>query len=260
MRAPRLKPAIRYYSDLLGRPVENELYDGELYVFHLANGRKLLLDDIRQCDVREPQSRPAAIFVTERLGELHDRATDADFAYVSGIEAGINYPYFVCRDENHNEFVVAERPFGYPGAAETGRGGPIEGVVACVTVPVSDVRKAHARMTKWMSLERERLLPSLNDTESPRSRLLLPDGSYMELVPQLEGVRPSAPIVRLQAGDLPGAYRHIKSIGARMITAAEEAEQGRPILFSGTDGHVLSVEPDGGLHSTALSPASDRLQ
>lgn len=238
VRVPRLKPAIRYYSDLLGRPVVQELYDGELYVFHLPNGRKLLLDDIRQCDIREPLSRPAAILVTEHLRNLHDRAKGTDFAYVSDIEAGVNYPYFVCRDKDHNEYVFAERPFDYPGAEASNRSGPIEACLSGATVPVSDVRKAYAWMAKWLGPGSSP--QTQNHTES--SRFHLSDGSCLELVPKLEGVRHSAPLLRLKSADLPEAYRHIKAIGAHLITKPEEAALGRPILFTGPDGHTLSVE------------------
>ncbi|MFK7697223.1 VOC family protein [Paenibacillus sp. HJGM_3] len=218
LRVRRLKRAIRFYSALFGVPVIEELADGELYMFLLADGRKLLIDDIRQADIREPLSRPIAIVTAEDLGEQHLQVQKMNFAYVSSIESGIQYPYFVCRDRDANEFVVAERPFNYP-AAIASSGGPIGSGICRAAVPSGDIQNAQAFYHAWLG----------------------DNVSCFNVVPKLEGISAASPLLYFPSGNLVAAYQHLQAIGATLHTKMEDAILGHAIRFSDPDGHLMEI-------------------
>lgn len=243
LRVSRLKPAIRFYSALFGWPVVQELYNGEIYVFHMTDGRKLLLDDIRQVHVHLPQARPVAVLTVSDLEAAHERARRIKFHSVSEKEPGIDFPNFVCRDADQNEFIVAERPFPYPGMEGMPNSGPIQAFLPGIIVQVSDIRGAVELYTSWLGVP-----PAASDGLDGTQRLQLQDRSWLELCSQTDPAsRDSFPILRMQAVDALAAYRHLKEIGAAMMTRQDEATRGHPIRFKDPDGNLLSVELAGAM-------------
>ncbi|MEF3303007.1 VOC family protein [Paenibacillus sp. GYB003] len=242
IRSRRLKPAIRFYSALLGQPVVQELYNGEIYVFRMSGGRKLLLDDIRAADIREPNARPVAVLTVPELSAAHERAQRLGFAALSPIENGTGCLYFICRDADRNAFAVADRPFPYPGTDGMARGSPIGSEVGGITIPVSDPDVSRALYEEWLGIaaRAERRTPA-DGGFGFRFR----DGTPVALAARNGDGEPHVPALRLQAFDLPAAYRHLKAMQAEVSTGLEDAERGRPILFRDCDGRLLAVDPTG---------------
>jgi catechol 2,3-dioxygenase-like lactoylglutathione lyase family enzyme len=243
LRVRRLKPAIRFYSALFGWPVVQELYNGEIYVFHMTDGRKLQLDDIRQVHVHVPQARPVAVLTVSDLASAQERTRLIKFHSVSEKEPGIHFPNFVCRDLDQNEFIVAERPFPYPGTEGMPNRGPIQPFLSGITVQVSDIQGAVELYTAWLGAP----LAASKGLEGSQ-RLLLQDRSWLELCPQADpAARDSFPLLRMQTVDAPAAYRHLKEIGATLLTRQDEGTQGHPIRFKDPDGNLLLVESVGAI-------------
>ncbi|XEC93613.1 VOC family protein [Paenibacillus tarimensis] len=237
MRVRRLKPAIRFYSALFGWPVIQEMYNGEIYVFHMSDGRKLLLDDIRGASIIAPWARPAAVISVQHLGATHERAVRAGLDYVSEIENGVHCRYFEFRDNDGHEWWMADSAFVYPGTDGVPSEGPIKTVLPSVAVSVSDTRKAAEQLAAVLDIS----FSSVNDERESRG-LSLPDGARIDFIPQLEGVTGKFPQLRLQTADLPASYRHLQAIGADLLSRSDEAERGQPIRLSDPDGHLLEVE------------------
>lgn len=239
IRARRLKPAIRFYSSLFGCPVVKELYNGELYAFRMTDGRQLLLDDIRAADVREPLARPAAVLTVKDLSAAYEHTKQFPFAYVSPIEQGVHYLYFTCRDTDHNMFAVSDRPYPYSGTVDITSPSPLEARMSALVLPVSDVRKAGAFYAEWLTVPD----PAGVMTENGCYRMRLQDGTRIELVSESGQENRAFPLLRLQSGDLPASYAHLKAMQAELCTRPEEAELGRPILFNDCDGRLIAVDP-----------------
>ncbi|WP_308637557.1 VOC family protein [Paenibacillus silvisoli] len=222
LRVRRLKPAIRFYSALFGVPVVQELVDGEQYVFQLADGRrKLVLDDIRQADIREPNSRPIAIMTTPDLEACYRQVQIMNLPYVSGIEQGIEFPYFVCRDRDANEFVMAGRIYNHPVASTEVSVGPIDPHVACMIVPAGDVRSCETMLRSWLG------------DEDP----------VLQIAPVLaaKGSGEGTSRFVFSSSDIAEAYRHLKGIGAALHTKLEDAVRERVIRFSDPEGNRMEI-------------------
>lgn len=237
IRSRRLKPAIRFYSAIWGWPVVKELFNGEIYVFHLTSGRKLLLDDIRAADNLEPDAQPVAIWAVPELAEAHRHTARLGFAHISAIQNGVDYSYYSCRDTDGNLFAVADRPFPYPGTAGISRDSPIEPEISAISATVSDAAGASAFYKEWLGI------PEQADALSPGERYGLPlqEGGRLELTARNSKVDAAPPFLQLQSNNLLTAYKHLKAAQIDLLTGPTEAERGQPILFKDCDGRLLEV-------------------
>lgn len=120
------KRSIRFYSGLLGVNVAQGTYEGSLYSFRMAEGVNLLLTDIRS-GIRNAAD-PACMFVTDELELAFECVVRQRFEIIQKIEQGVNFRYFIWRDQEGHVFVTGSGDPQLPGADAVAGSVPICGI------------------------------------------------------------------------------------------------------------------------------------
>ncbi|MDP5275634.1 VOC family protein [Chengkuizengella axinellae] len=102
-----MQRAIKFYSDLLGLPLQKTAHEGNIYQIITTGSTGVLLDSHRK-DEPNQNNKPILFFDTDHIHNSYDHIKSLNVEIVSEIEVHENISFFTLKDPDGNVLMVNE--------------------------------------------------------------------------------------------------------------------------------------------------------